>query len=105
MGDIEATGRWPPYQKAQKILSVSCALEREKIIRRFRGVPASLSASWDATIEDVGLLLRPILLAGSSIFGSIGAEDCIQPKDLRPPRRTKFVAATVPLYQLDQPDH
>lgn len=99
MGDIEATGRWPPYQKAQKILSVSCALEREKIIRRFRGVPASLSASWDATIEDVGLLLRPILLAGSSIFGSIGAEDCIPTQRFEAAQKNKVRgcdSATIP---------
>jgi hypothetical protein len=47
----------------------------------------------------VGLLLRPILLAGSSIFGSIGAEDCIPTQRFEAAQKNKVRgcdSATIP---------
>ena len=61
VGPIQATGRWPAYDKPQKVLPVQHALDRAweiraKIVQRVRGVPVTenLQKLWDATLEDVG---------------------------------------------------
>ena len=60
VGPIAPTGRWPPYTKPQKALSVQDALKwawalRRKIISCAHGVPVSdnLRNNWEASIEDV----------------------------------------------------
>lgn len=60
VGRIAPTGRWPPFEKVQKVLPVQHALDRAwelraKIIKRVRGVPVTenLLKIWEATMEDV----------------------------------------------------
>ena len=60
VGRITPSGRWPPFEKAQKVLSVQHALDRaweirSKIVKRVQGVPVTdnLLKLWESTLEDV----------------------------------------------------
>ena len=60
VGAIERSGRWPPYEKPQQVVSLDQlgrrAWElRKKIIHRVQAVPCSenLKKIWDSTMEDV----------------------------------------------------
>ena len=85
VGPIAATGRWPAYDKAQKVLSVDYALQRawalrSKIVNRVRGVPVTenLRKIWEATIEDVqeGSCVGPFSCE-SEVSSFVQAEDWI----------------------------
>jgi len=85
VGPIAPTGRWPPYQKAQKDLPVQAALDwawalRNKIVARVRGVPVSenLRKIWQASIEDVeeGSCLGPFC-SEAEVSERLGCEDWI----------------------------
>ena len=59
MGPIRRSGRWPAYDKPQKVVPVADALARawdlrRKIIHRVQAVPVStnLEKIWQATLED-----------------------------------------------------
>ena len=59
VGEIHASGRWPPYTKPQLALPVRDALARawdirKKIVQRVEAVPTSenLQKIWDATMQD-----------------------------------------------------
>ena len=59
VGPIARSGRWPDYNKVQKVHAVEDALVRawdlrQKIVARVKAVPVSdnLQKIWDATIED-----------------------------------------------------
>ncbi|CAE7749104.1 unnamed protein product, partial [Symbiodinium necroappetens] len=73
VGDIQRSGRWPPFAKPQQTVPVQEALNRawefrSKIFRRCNAVPVSdnLRSLWKATMEDV--------LEGSTV-GPFGSED------------------------------
>ncbi|CAE7505806.1 unnamed protein product, partial [Symbiodinium necroappetens] len=73
VGNIERSGRWPPFSKPQQPVPVQDALDRawefrSKIFRRCNAVPVSdnLRSLWKATMEDV--------LEGSTV-GPFGSED------------------------------
>ena len=60
VGEIQRSGRWPPFTKNQTPVSVQDALDRawefrSKIFRRCNSVPVSenLRSLWKATMEDV----------------------------------------------------
>ena len=57
VGPIQPSGRWPPFEKAQKVLAVQHALDGAWEIRanRVRGVPVTdnLLKIWEAILEDV----------------------------------------------------
>ncbi|CAL1156872.1 unnamed protein product [Cladocopium goreaui] len=57
VGPIQPSGRWPPFEKAQKVLAVQHALNGAWEIRanRVRGVPVTdnLLKIWEAILEDV----------------------------------------------------
>ena len=93
VGKIRPSGRWPPYEKAQEVLSVSDALARaweirKKIVRRVAAVQRSdnLRVIWEATLEDV--------LEGSCL-GPLGSErevsDLVQADDWIPTQRFEVV--------------
>ena len=72
VGEIQRSGRWPPFTKNQDPVSVQDALDRawefrSKIFRRCNSVPVSenLRSLWKATMEDV---------KGSTV-GPFGSED------------------------------
>ena len=73
VGEIQRSGRWPPFTKNQNPVSVQDALDqawefRSKIFRRCNSVPVSenLRSLWKATMEDV--------MEGSTV-GPFGSED------------------------------
>ncbi|CAE7374222.1 unnamed protein product, partial [Symbiodinium necroappetens] len=73
VGEIQRSGRWPPFAKSQQTVPVQEALNRawefrSKIFRRCNAVPVSdnLRSLWKATMEDV--------LEGSTV-GPFGSED------------------------------
>ncbi|CAE7663973.1 unnamed protein product, partial [Symbiodinium microadriaticum] len=73
VGDIQRSGRWPPFAKPQQTVPVQEALNRawefrSKIFRRCNAVPVSdnLRSLWKATMEDV--------LEGSTV-GPFSSED------------------------------
>ena len=73
VGEIQRSGRWPPFTKYQDPVSVQDALDRawefrSKIFRRCNSVPVSenLRSLWKATMEDV--------MEGSTV-GPFGLED------------------------------
>ena len=85
VGKIRPSGRWPPYEKAQDVLSVSDALARaweirRKIVRRVAAVQRSdnLKVIWEATLEDVleGSCLGP-LGSEREVSGLVQADDWI----------------------------
>lgn len=60
VGPISRSGRWPPYEKDQKVIPPEVALSRawelrKKIISRVQSVQCSgnLGKIWEATLEDV----------------------------------------------------
>ena len=73
VGEIQRSGRWPPFGKPQKPIPVPEALARAwemraKVVRRCRSVPISdnLRSLWDSTIEDV---------KEASTLGPFGSEE------------------------------
>lgn len=85
VGPISQAGRWPPYDKPQKVLSVQHALDRawdlrSKIVQRVRAVPVTenLVKIWEATLEDVqeGSCLGPFATE-QEITELLGQDDWI----------------------------
>lgn len=85
VGPIASSGRWPPYEKPQKVLSIDHALSRAweiraKITQRVRGVPVSdnLVKIWEATLEDVqeGSCLGPFA-SPEEVTEALGQDDWI----------------------------
>ena len=85
VGPIAPSGRWPPYEKPQKVLSIDHALSRAweiraKITQRVRGVPVSdnLVKIWEATLEDVqeGSCLGPFA-SPEEVTDALGQDDWI----------------------------
>ena len=85
VGPTSQAGRWPPYDKPQKVLSVQHALDRawdlrSKIVQRVRAVPVTenLVKIWEATLEDVqeGSCLGPFATE-QEITELLGQDDWI----------------------------
>ena len=85
VGPIAPTGRWPPYEKTQKVVPVEEALKRawdlrRKIVNRVHAVPVTqnLIKIWEASLEDAneGSCLGPFA-SESEVSKILGCEDWI----------------------------
>ena len=93
VGEISRSGRWPPFDRQQDLVSVEELCNRawemrRKIVKRVQGVPVTtnLTKIWEATMEDAqdGSCLGPF-------FGEEEVTEVVQQTDWVPTQRFEVV--------------